>query len=221
MSVHEPPGGRQPESPPGGYTPPQDPWGGDGFDTGVASVPTDPIPQGYQYNEYNRPDMWSQPTVQHGQQLPWLAPAPRRGRAGVVLLAILAVLLIGGGGGYGAYYLATHRSTNPPTTQPTTPSTTTSSSQRAWAVDAVVVGDCIGVDDANTAHPRPFFANCDKGAYQVLAVNKGADVIQDDNGVLEGKEAQNTCATTTYTNYYLFDADGNDNDYVLCLSLLK
>jgi hypothetical protein len=219
MSVHEPPGGRQPDGP-HGYAQPQDPWGGDGFDTGVASVPTEPVPQPYGYQQpYGRAGVWSQETMQHGSSMPWMPP-PRRSRVGVVILTLLAVLLVGGGGGYGAYYIATHRTVSGgPTTGPTTGGPT--STERQWAIDKVVIGDCIAVDNARTDRPTPHFTGCAKGAYQVLAVKKGDGVQQDGDGVLDEKEAQNTCATTTYTNYYAYDDTGTANDYVLCLAVLR
>src|SRR6187549_3396009 len=62
MSTSQPPGG----PPEGGYAQPQDPWAG-GYEPGLASVPTDPIPQQYDpYSSVPPGEIWSQATAIQG-----------------------------------------------------------------------------------------------------------------------------------------------------------
>lgn len=214
--MSQPPGGQQPEGVPG-YAPPQDPWGNDGFETGVASVPTDPIPQyGSSYVDLGYP---TQPAWQQGQSYPYVPQQPPKSKAVPVVLTILAVLAVGGGGGYGAWYFATHRGTT--TTPTTTPSHSATSTERAWDISTVQIGDCINVDNSDPQNPKPHFETCGKDTYQVNAIRHGADIAQDSNGKLTTDEAQKACTGTDYTNFYAFDAEGSTaNDYVLCLKKL-
>ena len=69
MSTQQPPGGPAE----GGYAQPQDPWGG--YEPGVASVPTDPIPQ--QYPPMGPGDVWSQSTVAQGGPYGYVPQQPQ------------------------------------------------------------------------------------------------------------------------------------------------
>src|SRR5262245_37194719 len=126
MSTYEPPGG-PPQGPPG-YVPPQDPWAGPEHPGGLASMPTDPIPQQYE-PPYTGGDVWSQATVQHGgQSIP--IQTPQRNRAGLLAIIFLAVLVLGGGGGYATYYFVRKHGTPGPTAPPND-------------LQTVVAGDCM------------------------------------------------------------------------------
>jgi hypothetical protein len=143
MSTYQPPG--EPPS----YAQPQDPWAGT---QGVASAPTDPIPQTpQQYGQFApgvaAPSVWTQETISHGgyDYVP-----QERSRLGMYVLIILAVIVFGGGGGYGAYRWIS--SLNPPetTVDPTSstgtsPSTGSTSPGELPQVDpaSIKVGECI------------------------------------------------------------------------------
>jgi hypothetical protein len=212
--MSQPPGGQQPEGVPG-YAPPQDPWGNDGFETGVASVPTDPIPQySSSYADMGYPTQPAWP--QQGQAYPYVPQQPQRSKAAPVILTILAVLVVGGGGGYGAWYYLTQRGTTTNTNH--TPTTAATSTGRPWDISTVRIGDCITVDNSDPTNPKPSFQPCGSGSYQVSAIRHGADIAQDNDGKLNQDEAQRACSGTDYTNYYAFDAENSTaNDYVLCL----
>ncbi|HLT09406.1 MAG TPA: hypothetical protein VK028_01200 [Micromonosporaceae bacterium] len=189
--TYQPPSGQQPESQPA-YAPPQDPWAG-GYEQGVASVPTDPIPQ--QYESYGGPgDAWSQQqTVLHGQQYAYVPQ--RSSRVGLFVLVFLLVLVLGGGGGFAAWYIVSNR---PPSANPG-PSTTNPPSESSSAaelpancpvnnqIDAfdpctVREGDCIinlGTED----DPDVRTSTCtEEGSFTVLFVTQGPDIPENAQG---------------------------------------
>jgi hypothetical protein len=219
MSTYQPPGGPPPDGTPS-YAQPQDPWAG-GFEQGVASVPTDPIPQ--QYDSYVPGavpgEVWAQQTVVHGGQPYAYVPQPQRSKAGVVIAVFLAVLVLGGGGGYAAYYVTTHRSptgTNP-TAGPTTPNTTVPA---AFDPYAVKVGDCL-VNKGTAGSPSMSTAKCtDAQSYKVLKVTRGADIPEGADGKFDAATTSvHECAGTGYQSWYGYkDAYSQDKDLFFCLA---
>jgi len=240
MSTYQPPGGQQPEGTPG-YAQPQDPWEG-GFEPGLASVPTDPIPQQYDPygNAYTQPGsgqdgVWSQQTVAQGGYSGY-APQPQKSKAGMIVLVSLIVVLLAGGGGFGAWWLTTHPPNSDPGTSPTTPgpgpattpaATTPGTEPSVFDPLVVNVGDCLINDnpgdpnnpnDPKHKNPKMRVLACGSaGTYEVLKIVEGGDIPQDGDGVLSVAEAQEACKGSGYTNYYQSDNDGTDRDLVFCM----
>jgi hypothetical protein len=214
MSTFQPPGGQQQPPAPPAFVPPQDPWGG-GFEQGVASVPTDPIPQ-QQFDQYAQPpaggDVWSQQTVAHGGQYP---QAPKqRGRGGAIAVVILAILVLGGGGGYAAYYVVKqHGTTTTTTTTATTPPTRLDLSK-------VVQGDCIMNVGTATAPVMQSTACTTANSFKVLRVMRGATIPRAADGSLDrNTTSPQVCAGLQYDNYYAFwEDDDRTKDVFLCLA---
>ncbi len=230
MSTYQPPGGgQQPDGTPA-YAPPQDPWEG-GYEPGLASVPTDPIPQQQQSYDvgyapgYTQGELWSQPTV---GGYPGYVPPNRTGK---IVLATLLVILLAGGGGFLAYYLiknppggrggddptgtATATSTGTPNATETTPGNT------AVAFDPflVKVGDCLINDNPDVPNdPKMRIVPCDQAPnFEVIAIVTGADITQDDDGQISESESQEACKDSGYTNYYQSNSDGVAKDVVFCM----
>lgn len=213
MSTYQPPGGpQQPPAPPA-FVPAQDPWGG-GFEQGVASVPTDPIPQ-QQFDQYApQPsgDMWSQQTVAHGGQY---APVPQpRGRGGVIALVILAVVVLGGGGGYAAYYLVKRHGTGSAAV------TTATTPPGKLDLAKVVQGDCI-LNVGTLKAPIMQSAACTTaGSFKVIRVARGATIPRAPDGSLDrNTTSPQVCAGLQYDNFYAYWEDNDrSKDVFLCLS---
>jgi len=217
MSSYQPPGGQPPQGPPA-YTPPQDPWGG-AYEQGVASVPTDPIPQ-QQYGQYPPAgnDAWSQPTVPHGGQYTYVEK--RRGRAGLLTVIFIAVLVLGGGGGYATYYFVKKQggsallNGNPPaTTATTTPATTT------WDPHVVKVGDCI-VNKGTAAHVDMQLSPCSQpDSFKVIKVVTGSSIPEGAADKFDGTTSLAECGDTPSQNWYGYQDDRDDSkDVFLCLT---
>jgi hypothetical protein len=221
MSTYQPPGGQQPPAGPPAYTPPQDPWAG-GFEQGVASVPTDPIPQ-QQYGQFGPNDAaaWgNQQTVPHGGQFEYAPPAQqRRSRAGLLTVIFLAIVVLGGGGGYATYYVVKNRSTitgggpsSPTTTVPAAPTTP------AWDPATVKVGDCL-INKGTPTNLDMHVAPCSTAnTYKVLRVVTGASIPEGPRDVFDDTTSLAECANTNSNNWYGYQDDHDDNkDIFLCL----
>lgn len=227
MSNQEPPRGQQPDGA-SGYAQPQDPWAG-GFEPGLASVPTDPIPTQYTYGGYptqqGHVDPWSPATMPAGN-VPWVPQQPpKQSKLGYVLLGLLVVVLAGGGG-FLAWYLAT-RSGSPDVTASqgasasasASPdeSTSVTESPEGFNPAAVVVGDCV-VNNGTNDRPKMAVVTCAAQTYEVLRIYSGSAVDQDDDAILTREEAQATCQDVDgYTNHYISDYSGYERDIIFCM----
>jgi hypothetical protein len=179
----------QPGEPP--YTAPQDPWSSA---PGVASPPTDPIPQaprggftpGVASPVPPPASVWSQETIAHDDRY-------RRspgGRTGLYILVTIIVLVLGGAGGFGAWYLITDRmcpGSQPCTTgsqQPTNPTEDT------FHPEAVRLQDCL-VNHGTETDAKMKVESCDTaGALRVLSIVQGEDIPEN----AQGKFDRNTTA---------------------------
>jgi hypothetical protein len=212
MSTYQPPGG--PPQGPSGYVPPQDPWAVPEHG-GLASMPTDPIPQQYEQPRYEQPqyptgsEVWSQqPTVAHGgQYAPPMAPVPQRNRAGMLVIIFVAVLVLGGGGVYAGFYFVKKHGSNTPTTTQTD-------------LQSVQVGDClvnVGTDnDPDMRRSACTAAN----SFKAVKVVRGDAVPRDSSsGVVDPKAAAGVvCAGTKYENFYAYwDTEAPAHNVVICL----
>jgi hypothetical protein len=210
MSTYQPPGGA-PQGPPG-YVPPQDPWAVPEHG-GLASMPTDPIPQQYDQPRYEQPqyptggDVWAQPTVAHGGQYaaPTMAP-PQRNRVWMLVIIFVAVLVLGGGGVYAGFYFVKNRPTNTPTTAQTD-------------LQSVQVGDCL-VNVGTATDPDMRRSACTvENSFKAVKVVRGDAVPRDGSGVVNAKAAAGVvCAGTRYENYYAYwDTDAPAQNVMICL----
>ncbi len=205
MSTQQPPGGGQDGG--SGYTPPQDPWSG--FEPGLASMPTDPIPQ--QHESYP-----TGPTVSAGNWAPAAPPGPppqfpmppaKKSRAGVVSIVVILVLLLGGGGGYVVYrYLKEPAKPTGSTTLPTAATTTV-------FPYTVEVGDClVNVGSKNAPVMAP--ADCSTpGSYKVIKIARGADIPLGPSDKFDANTTSaQVCKGTGYQSWYGYQmADARDN----------
>jgi hypothetical protein len=225
MSTHQP-GGGSPPDPNQGYAQPQDPWEG-GYEPGLASVPTDPIPQQYEPyphgQGYPQGDVWSQATAAHGPQYGYQQqPPPAPNRTGMIVLIVLVILVLGGGGGFAAWYVTSQRSaTTDPTTSPTQTQT-----QTEFSPYAVKVNDCIrnnspsprptGVDE----NPEIAIVECSADdSYKVVAIFQGEDLAESQAGKLDDFTAAQSCRGTGYGFWYAYDDNADDTkDLLFCLT---
>ncbi len=227
MSTYQPPGGQPPEGTPS-YAQPQDPWSG-GFDQGLASVPTDPIPQ--QYDPYaqgvSQGDVWSQETAPHGGQQYGYAPAPPKRKVGLIIAVFLAVLVLGGGGGFAAWYVTTHQTASPdPTTSPTTPPTSAAVDNntcvKANGFDpcALAVGDCF-VNNGTTNSPDLKLVECTTPkSFKVVKVSAGAGIPEGPDGKFDADTTSvSECKDVKFTQWYGYKDGGSDEkDHFFCLT---
>ena len=215
------------QPPEGAYAQPQDPWEG-GFEPGLASVPTDPIPE-QRYQPYPQgpgpSDLWSQQTVAQGGYVP--QPAPNR--TGMIVLIVLIVLVLGGGGGYAAWYVTSKR--NPsvdPTAGPTSSGTATTTTNAPPQFDpyAVKVTDCIRNNNASVPSPDVVDPDPDieivpcttKDSYKVIKIVVGEDLVENAQDKLDrDTTAPAACADTSYKYWYAYDATDDTQDLFFCL----
>jgi hypothetical protein len=212
------------QPPEGPYVAPQDPWEGS-FEPGLASVPTDPIPE-QRFEAYGPgfgPDAWAQPH-------PGQVPQPSPNRTGMILLIVFAILLLGGGGGYAAWYVTSKQNASAnPTGQPTggtTTTTTTTTTDGVFDPYAVKANDCIRNNNGNVPSPDAVDANPDieivpgttGGSYKVLKIVKGDDLVRNAQGKLDrDTTAPAACGDTAYKYWYAYDADDDSQDLFFCL----
>jgi hypothetical protein len=210
MSTYQPPGG-QPAEGPAAYPQPQDPWAGE---HGIASVPTDPIPQ--QYGTFGQSEVWSQATVAHGGQYDYVQQQPQRSRAGMIIGIFLGVLLLGGGGGFAAWYIVTHKGDNPtPSTSTSAPVVTTT--KPGFDPAAVAVGTCL-INKNATGSPDISVVACNTpGSYKILKISKGETLPEGTDGKLGAGTATTECAGLAYNRWYAYDDSDNTKDIFFCL----
>jgi hypothetical protein len=226
MSTQQPSGATPPEGP--GYAQPQDPW--EGYEPGLASVPTDPIPQQYEpYGHgqaYPHSDVWSQATVAQGGYA--AAPATRGRRTGTVVLIVLAVLLLGGGGGFAAWYITTQRSANgvTPTSDPTGPVTSaattgnpTSAPAVAFDPHTVEVDQCIQ-NNGTQSNPDVSVVPCDTdSSYKVIRIVTGDQIVEAADGTFDRDTTSvAACQGTNYRFWYAYQDPFDDaKDVFFCM----
>jgi hypothetical protein len=226
MSTYQPPG--EPPS----YAQPQDPWAGT---QGVASAPTDPIPQPpQQHGQFAQgvaaPSVWTQETVSHGG---YDFVPQQRNRVGTYVLVILAVIVFGGGGGYGAYRWI---SSLPPNTTPpsdtspsagsSTPGSTGPSASPTVEAAALKLGDCIfNTTPDNPATdvveaPTMVRSDCStKDSYKVIKIMVGEQIPEGPLGTFDKDvTAPRVCKDTGYEAYFAWDSTDDTRDYFFCLT---
>lgn len=247
MSHYGPPGGPPSgQSPvPGGcperYDEPSDPWGGhDAYPPGPPPVPlaSPGSPVVFASGHASPPgSVPSEQTLRHPGVPPapvFPAPPPKSRGNGLLigLIAVLAVLVLGGGG-VALYLLAgdsappaagsdATASSNPDPGAPTSgnpdpgattagPTTAESPSPEETTVPVrlVEVGQCVR-NDGTLDEPRLVVTECGPETYEVLA--------RIDGPTTGSADARSKCASVPgYTQWYYYDADLDDLDFVLCL----
>jgi hypothetical protein len=225
MSTYQPPNGQPPEGTPA-YAQPQDPWAG-GFDQGVASVPTDPIPQ--QYDPYAQggvpPGVWAQETAPHPGQPYGYVPATQKSKAGLIVVVFLIVLVLGGGGGFAAWYVTTHRPTTgaspnaSASSGPQTSSVPTTPAAVAFDPHVVKIGDCL-VNNGTEADPELALANCATAkSFKVIKVSSGATIPEGPGDKFDRDTTSVAeCQGTGFQSWYGYqDAFSDDKDLFFCL----
>jgi hypothetical protein len=224
MSTYQPPGGKPPEGAPG-YSQPQDPWEG-GFEPGMASVPTDPIPQRYEgygpYGPGHQGEIWSQQTMAQGGPYGYVPQQPPKSRAGLIVLVILIVLLLGGGAGVGAWYFTTKRNPIGGASQSSSPNRSTSSTATITPFDphAVKVGDCLvnlGSNDVPDVHVAPCAT---KGSFKVIKVASGSGIPKGPGGKFDRDTTSvQVCADTGYQSWYGYQSPSDHSkDVFFCMT---
>lgn len=212
------------QPPEGAYAQPQDPWEG-GYEPGLASVPTDPIPeQRFEGYPPAGSDLWSQQTVAHGGYVPQRSS----NRTGMIVLIVLIVLVLGGGGGYAAYYVTSKRNaTANPTTDPTSTGAPTTSAPAQFDPYAVEVDNCIrNRNTANVPTPDDVDPNPDieivpcttDDSYKVIKIVEGEQLKENAQGELDrDTTAPDACGDTPYKFWYAYDATDDTQDLFFCL----
>ncbi len=220
MSTYQPPGGQPPEGAPT-YPQPQDPWAA-GQDHGLASVPTDPIPQQYDpYAHGTSGAVWSQPTVAHGEQpYDFVPQPPQRGRTGLVVGLILVVLVLGGGGGFAAWYVTSqNRSGDPRISNSLTP-TTGNSTTAAFDPHQIKEGDCI-INKGTLTKPVVEFSSCVPGSFKVIKKIEGPSIKENAQGVFDADTTSiSACGGVKgFESWYGYkDAVDENKDVFFCLT---
>jgi hypothetical protein len=223
MSTYQPPGGQPPEGTPG-YAQPQDPWQG-GFEPGMASVPTDPIPQRYdpygQYGPGQQGEVWVQPTMAQGGPYGYVPQQPQRSRAGLIVLVVLVVLLVGGGAGVAAWYLTTKR--NPVSSASHTPTPTSSAASATSAPfdpHVVKVNDCIVNLGSNDSPDVRVTACSTKGSFKVIKIATGANIPKGPGGTFDRDTTSvSVCADTGYQSWYGYQSPSDHTkDVFFCMT---
>jgi hypothetical protein len=219
----------QPGEPPS-YTAPQDPWSAA---PGVATPPTDPIPQpprgqfapGVASPVAPPPsNVWAQETIAHDDRRP-------PGRTGLYVLVTVLVLVLGGAGGYGAWYLITQRicaagsaNCNPQSQQTQQQTQSTQSTDPVFDPAIVKVGDCL-VNHGTPEDPKMRVESCNTpGAFRVLYIKKGKDIPENANGEFDRQTTgPAVCGDVPDwdNSWFGWDDPDNDNrDYFFCLDNL-
>jgi hypothetical protein len=217
--TYQPPGGQPPEGTPT-YPQPQDPWAA-AHEHGLASMPTDPIPQ--QYDPYAHGagpgEVGAQQTVLHGgQPYGYVPPPPRRSKAGLIAVVVLAVLVLGGGGGFAAWYVIKSDAT--PRTDPTAATSQTPSPLATLDPHDIKVGDCI-LNKGSEIKPQIELAKCDTPkSYKVIKKIQGSSIKANSAGVFDAPTtATAACAGTGFQSWYGYNDTSDDkNDVFFCLT---
>lgn len=177
----------------------------------VGSPPTGPDPA------------WASPGADPAWSASGPEPLAKRGgnRIFVVALAALAVLVCGGGG-IGLYLVgrdkpapAAQSSTGPtgdPSKRPTAsaePAPTTAAPEASADARFVKAGQCVQ-NEGSDAKPRLAIIKCAPRTYQVVARINGSTTGEED--------AKAKCSKVeNYTNFYYFNSELDELDFVLCL----
>jgi hypothetical protein len=223
MSTQQPGGAPPPDGP--GYAQPQDPW--EGYEPGLASVPTDPIPQQYEpYGHYPAGDVWSQQTVAQGGYAPAPPVQPQGRRTGTVILVVLAVLLLGGGGGFAAWYITKQRQAGPNGVTPTNPVTTDPATATGTATPPTVfdphttkVNDCIQ-NNGTQADPDIKLVPCDTdSSYKIVRIVTGEQIVEGPGGTFDRDTTSvAACEGTGYKFWYGYQDPFDDaQDVFFCM----
>jgi hypothetical protein len=221
MSTYQPPGGQPPEGTPT-YAQPQDPWA-HGQDHGLASVPTDPIPQ--QYGPYAHgvgSEVWSQPTVLHGVEPYEFVPQPRRGKAGLIAVVVLAVVVLGGGGGFAAWYVTSHnRGADPNASNTAAARASTGAPAVSASFDPhdIKEGDCI-VNKGSLTKPLVALSSCSAGSFKVVRKVRGALIKENASGEFDAETTSiSACAGIRFESWYGYkDVVDDKKDLFFCLT---
>jgi hypothetical protein len=214
----QPPGGGQDGG--DGYSQPQDPWSG--FEPGLASMPTDPIPQ-RQPEVYGAtvPDaIWSNPTVLQEQSPPQFPyPPPRRGNAALITAIVVLVLLLGGGGGYAAYhYIKTHPANgaqNPPPSASGNPSTAPPNVFPYTAKE----GDCV-VNAGTTQKPKMSPSSCSTpNSFKIVKIARGSSIPLGPSGTFDtNTTSAAVCAGIQFDTWYGYQVDNPNLNVFFCMT---
>jgi hypothetical protein len=212
------------------FTQPQDPWSGT---QGVASAPTDPIPQpprGEFVPGVAAPSVWSQDTVAHVDPY---APQPRgRGSAGLYVGIVLLLVVLAGAGGFGAWWAFRNYVVGPNTPPTNSPSATGSSStsptpaptEVKYAADLVDIGTCMINRNPDVNPPRMYIVACDwpgdLEVLQVLKVYSGETIPEDAEGNFTADATGNfLCGDLDrYDRYYGWNSDNDAADRFYCMT---
>jgi hypothetical protein len=209
MSTQQPPGGPSE----GGYAQPQDPWAGT-FEPGVASVPTDPIPQPYdQYGGRGPGEMWQQPG-EYGY-----VPQQRTRSTGKAIGIGALVLALAGGAGYGAYYFTTNRGTTSAnsTTPPATTTSSTTPTRVPFNIDTAAVNQCV-FNDGTLNDPNLRLVDCSmSGSYRILKVTRGTGIPENAQGKMDDSTSLAVCGSNPPRAWYAWDQENDELDVFLCL----
>jgi hypothetical protein len=213
--MSQPPGGGQESN--AAYAQPQDPWGA--FEPGLASVPTDPIPQ--PPDVYGQGDVWSSPTVPHGApvgppQFP--APPPRkRNNAALIVVLVLVVVVVGGAGAYGAYHYVSTRTTA--TTGGGSPSTSPSADPvpTGFPYNAKV-GDCV-INVGTTAKPLLNLSSCSApGSFTIVKIARGASIPVGPKDTFDSDTTSaQVCAGITFDTWFGYQVDDPRLNLFFCM----
>jgi hypothetical protein len=188
------------------YAEASDPWGDAGSGAEPAwganppSIPQQPV--SYHSAPISAPvsgsAMWGQP------------PLPPKRNTGIVSLVVVLGLLIVVGLGTTAWLLKQQNDRDGRQAKTTT-STAPSDGSVQGSEDArfVTEGQCVTNDGSND-DPAMHKTACTTGTYQVLKVFHGKTTGE--------KDAENKCSKVAgYTNWYFYDSEFDDLDFVLCL----
>jgi hypothetical protein len=216
MSLQPPGGGQEGGA---GYSQPQDPWSG--FEPGLASIPTDPIPQRQPdvYGPAAHDAVWSNPTMRQGQappQFPYPPPS-RRGNAGLISVIVVLVLVLGGGGGYAAYHYIKTRSNNGAQTPP--PSATDGTASANVFPYTAKEGDCV-VNIGTDQKPRMAPSTCSTpNSFKIVKIARGASIPFGPNGTFDtNTTSAAVCAGIEFDTWYGYQVDNPNLNLFFCMT---
>ncbi|MEO3815198.1 flagellar basal body protein FliL [Plantactinospora sp. B24E8] len=169
--------------------------------------------------------MWAPPAADANWSTPQPVPPPKRG-GGRLVLGVVATLLVLALGGIGlGIYLSDGEPVTPtvlPTSEPTgavvegeewpeptEPAPTTPVPGPSTDARFVKAGQCVA-NEGSAQRPKLVIAECRPKTYEVLA--------RIDERTTGDADAKAKCAKVKdYTNYYFFNSELDDLDFVLCL----
>jgi hypothetical protein len=221
MSLQPPGGGQEGGA---GYSQPQDPWSG--FEPGLASMPTDPIPhrQPETYGPTVPDAVWTSPTVLQGQpvspQFPY-PPPPRRGNAGLISMIVVLILVLGGGGGYEAYhYIKTHHVSGAQSPPPSSSgSAGTDTAPPAVFPYTAKAGDCVanvGSEQKPKMAPSPCTT---PNSYKIVKIARGSSIPLGPGGTFDtNTTSAAVCAGIQFDTWYGYQVDNPDLNVFFCMT---